>query len=273
MSSDVKIMAKCLNCETKLIGKFCYHCGQDATIHLHTLKSFLADFFEKVVGFDHRALLTLKILFLKPGQLAKDICAGRRQRYYSPVKLYFFSSLLFFLLLGLVPGMQVQASWIGLQIRTSAEQKWELKSAIGIRKVDEKFKLLDNMSNEEKKNVIRYGVVAHAAQALLFLIPLSAILLSALYPKSIFEEHLVFSVTFFMAALLFLVLGLYPVSIGTSELINNGLIVVIILYAYRSFRVFYGENRLKTIFKLAAFTYALVLSLTFSLVVAISFQT
>ncbi len=48
---------------------------------------------------DARILQTLKLLLFKPGSLSAEFSRNRRARYMSPIRLYLFTSLVFFLVL------------------------------------------------------------------------------------------------------------------------------------------------------------------------------
>ena len=48
---------------------------------------------------DARIFQTLKLLLFKPGSLSTEFSRNRRARYMSPIRLYLFTSLVFFLVL------------------------------------------------------------------------------------------------------------------------------------------------------------------------------
>jgi hypothetical protein len=89
---------RCLNCGTILNGMYCSHCGQrDEHLHEPFWKlagHFVGDLFH----FDSKFSHTLFPLLIKPGFLTNEFMAGKRARYMKPVALYFFISVLFFLL-------------------------------------------------------------------------------------------------------------------------------------------------------------------------------
>jgi hypothetical protein len=62
-------MAKlCLNCNRKLEGNFCIHCGQSAEIHRFTVKHvFSHDFAHPIFHFDKGLFFSVKELFFRPG--------------------------------------------------------------------------------------------------------------------------------------------------------------------------------------------------------------
>lgn len=95
--------ANCLNCNTELKGPFCYYCGQPDRNFLRFFPALLRDLMEDVLDYDSRFMRTLKPLIFKPGQLTKDFMTGRRFRYTPPMRLYIFSSIVFFLLAALLP--------------------------------------------------------------------------------------------------------------------------------------------------------------------------
>jgi hypothetical protein len=88
----------CLNCGEKLSGKFCAKCGQE-NAHLnvpfsHIIKEFLGDY----IHFDSRFLTSIKLLLFKPGFLTKQFIEGKRASFLPPFRMYFFVSVLFFLI-------------------------------------------------------------------------------------------------------------------------------------------------------------------------------
>lgn len=74
----------CLNCNEKLIGKFCSNCGQKSDTHRITLKHFLFhDILHGVWHVDKGILFTIKEAITRPGQAALDYISGKRIRYYN----------------------------------------------------------------------------------------------------------------------------------------------------------------------------------------------
>jgi len=90
--------ASCLNCGTELKGPFCYYCGQPDRNFIRFFPALLRDMMEDVLDLDSRFVRTLKPLLFKPGKLTRDYMNGRRFRYAPPMRVYIFSSIVFFLL-------------------------------------------------------------------------------------------------------------------------------------------------------------------------------
>ena len=89
---------QCLNCGTELKGPFCYFCGQPDRNFMRFFPALLRDLMEDLLDLDSRFIRTLKPLLFKPGKLTRDYMQGRRFRYAPPMRVYIFSSILFFLL-------------------------------------------------------------------------------------------------------------------------------------------------------------------------------
>lgn len=88
----------CLNCGTTVIGRFCHVCGQENLEPKETVWQLVTHFFNDITHFDGKFFQTLKILLLRPGFLSKEYINGRRASYLNPVRMYVFTSAIFFLL-------------------------------------------------------------------------------------------------------------------------------------------------------------------------------
>ena len=92
----------CENCGTPLLGDYCYRCGQPVKGLVRHFSSILGDFLDSVFNLDARFPHTIWPLFAKPGYLSLEYFAGRRVRYVSPVRLFFFVSIITFFVAQLV---------------------------------------------------------------------------------------------------------------------------------------------------------------------------
>ncbi len=87
----------CLNCNTELIDRFCHHCGQENIEPKESFWHLVTHFFNDITHFDGKFFTTVGLLFRRPGFLSREYMAGRRMRYLNPVRMYVFTSALFFL--------------------------------------------------------------------------------------------------------------------------------------------------------------------------------
>lgn len=88
--------ALCGNCGTPLLGEHCYRCGQPVKGLVRRFSSVLGDVADTLFEIDTRLTRTVVPLLLRPGYLSREYFAGRRVRFVSPVRLFFFVSVLAF---------------------------------------------------------------------------------------------------------------------------------------------------------------------------------
>lgn len=87
---------RCANCGTPLQGPYCSACGQPVKGLIRHLSGIVGDFLDSVLNFDSRTFRTLWPLFARPGFLTLEYFAGRRVRYVTPLRLFFFLSVVSF---------------------------------------------------------------------------------------------------------------------------------------------------------------------------------
>ena len=87
----------CLNCNAELHGRYCHVCGQENIEPKETVWSLVSHFFYDITHYDGKFFSTTKFLITRPGFLPNEYIEGRRARYLHPIRLYVFSSALFFL--------------------------------------------------------------------------------------------------------------------------------------------------------------------------------
>jgi Protein of unknown function (DUF3667) len=88
----------CLNCGTIVQGHYCQHCGQENVVPHETFWHMVTHFFYDITHFDSSFFHTLRYLLFKPGYLSKEYVNGRRVKYLHPIRMYVFTSAVFFLL-------------------------------------------------------------------------------------------------------------------------------------------------------------------------------
>lgn len=88
----------CLNCGAIVQGRYCQECGQENVVPHETFGHMVKHFFYDITHFDSKFFDSVIQLIRKPGFLSKEYNAGRRFRYLHPVKMYVFTSAVFFLI-------------------------------------------------------------------------------------------------------------------------------------------------------------------------------
>lgn len=88
----------CLNCGTEVIGRFCHNCGQENIEPKESVWHLISHFFQDITHFDGKFFTSLMDLIFKPGFLSREYMMGRRARYLHPIRMYLFTSAIFFLI-------------------------------------------------------------------------------------------------------------------------------------------------------------------------------
>jgi hypothetical protein len=88
----------CLNCNIAVKGRFCHRCGQENVEPKETVWHLVTHFFQDITHFDGKFFSSLKYLVIRPGFLSTEYMIGRRARYINPIRMYVFTSAIFFLI-------------------------------------------------------------------------------------------------------------------------------------------------------------------------------
>ena len=99
MSQDTttpESLLPCPNCGAPLQGDYCHSCGQPKKGMIRPLSGIMADVVDSVLNIDSRILRTVGPLLFRPGRLTVDYFAGRRTRYVTPFRLFFFLTVVAF---------------------------------------------------------------------------------------------------------------------------------------------------------------------------------
>lgn len=88
----------CKNCSTHVEGKFCHHCGQRFHNHKESFGELVYEFGSDFLHFDSKFFRTLVPLLFSPGTITKSYNEGKRQSQFNPIRLYLFSSFVYFFL-------------------------------------------------------------------------------------------------------------------------------------------------------------------------------
>ncbi|RYG30469.1 MAG: DUF3667 domain-containing protein [Chitinophagaceae bacterium] len=87
----------CLNCNTELAGRYCHVCGQENIEPRESIWGVITHFFNDITHFDGKFFKTVGKLIARPGLLPLEYINGRRADYLHPIRLYVFTSAVFFL--------------------------------------------------------------------------------------------------------------------------------------------------------------------------------
>lgn len=100
----------CPNCGAPAHGPYCYACGQSEKGMIRHLSEVTSDLFDIVFNVDSRVFRSLGDLYFRPGYLTTEYLAGRRARYVTPFRLFFFLSIVtFFAIQMVLPDIDAKA--------------------------------------------------------------------------------------------------------------------------------------------------------------------
>jgi hypothetical protein len=86
----------CANCGAPMHGPWCYACGQPEKGMIRQLASVMSDVLDTIFNIDSRVFRSLGPLYVRPGYLTLEYFAGRRVRYVTPFRLFFFLCIVAF---------------------------------------------------------------------------------------------------------------------------------------------------------------------------------
>jgi len=272
---------ECKNCNSKLNGLYCNECGQK-NIELLTIKEIIYDFFDTFFSLDFRIFSTLKYLVFKPGFLAKEYWAGRRERYLPPLRLYLIISFFTFVILPFITPLTLGKGFLCV---TSEEQKqnapegyalmefYGFDNAINLYQAQyekgelskEDFEgmsiyitmIRDGMNIAfERRITIDNMLTQYIPMAMFLMMPLLAVLMHLILYRNkelFYIHHLIASVhlhsfMFLNLFILLLIMPIIPESIGNAI---GPLIIILppIIYFIFSFKNTYNDNWFKSIIK------------------------
>ncbi len=88
----------CLNCNAEVAGRFCQVCGQENIEAKESFWVLATHFIHDLTHFDGKFFGTIKYLLFKPAFLSQEYLKGRRTSYLHPIRMFVFTSAIFFLI-------------------------------------------------------------------------------------------------------------------------------------------------------------------------------
>ena len=282
----------CQNCGSPLQGPYCSACGQHDVDYSGSFWHIIEDGLEGALHFDGKFFRSARYIFTRPGFLTTEFIAGRRATYMHPVRLYIFTSFLFFAVCLLIrldwkphggaalgasagknPSTTEEASPNRKEVPLAPAISQRSPAAVKQSWLDNPLQITvdpqDNVGEKDLTNEIWHLLPA----TLILCLPLLALILKAIYLKfdRPYFEHLIFALH--VQALAFLSFLLIKAGGALASLVSKevesivGFILLLGMFGliYRSFRTVYGQSRGKTALELllAVAGYGLVLLFAF----------
>ena len=114
--------ARCKNCSTEIEGDYCHFCGQRYHDHKESFGELVYEFTSDFLHFDSRFFKTVLPLIFLPGNLTKSYNEGRQRSQFHPIRLYLFSSFVYFFLFFTFTNIHDKSENSGKQSGSSAKQ-------------------------------------------------------------------------------------------------------------------------------------------------------
>lgn len=248
----------CPNCGATRTGRYCASCGQKAAPLAPTLAYFVHELAHEVLNFDGKIFRSLRFLLTRPGFLTRELFAGRRASYVSPLRLYLTASILAFAMMTLFD------SFGEVSFQYTPDPGETIDPAVVAR-----------VSQAERAVTTALGV--WVPRAMFVLVPLFAALVMLVrrggghtYPQHLYFALHVHAAAFFASAVnsLFAPLARFPYYLATAA----GVVLSLYVggYFFVAFRRVYGTTIPGTLWRTAtvALLYSVALMVTVIAIVA-----
>lgn len=192
----------CKNCDTLLQGEYCHACGQHHRQYIRSIFAVVGDLFGEIGHWDSRFYRTMVSLFLRPGFLSLEFAKGRHASYVPPLRLYFFVSLVAFLVLSLTFKFEVNVPVSQPQEAQQGQQSTSLTDDIDWSQIQVNAPWLTTEEQAafaqrlqylgENPRLLVQKLVSLAPQMMLLMLPFWALFLKLAYVCSgrYYLEHL-----------------------------------------------------------------------------------
>ncbi len=253
----------CPNCGAVPAGAFCQSCGQRQERHRPTVGHFVAEAIEGLTHADSRLWRTLWLLLSRPGFLTLEFFAGRRERYLPPIRLYIVLSLIFFVLLAMLPPTDVSLNVVdGDETVNCGQLEY---NGLAADRIEPMLRAACQRVVSDDGMAMEAAFERNVPKAMFVLMPLVAVFMLLFYrrPRRLYAEHLLHLVhnhsAVFGALTLESLLGL-ALPDRIDGWLGSVLILYLLWYCYRGMRVFYGDSQGTTVLKFLGigFLYATV---------------
>jgi hypothetical protein len=255
---------RCQNCGAALGGPYCASCGQRREPHIHSLPHFAAEAAETLTHADSRLWRTLGHLLARPGRLTREFMTGRRARYLPPFRLYVVVSLLYFVLIAVLPDAPAPIS-LNVGSAETAQTDWNATAATpggdpplctnldyrgpGEDRLRPALQRACRNVAADRGQALATVFMQNVPRALFVFLPLIAAVAMLLYwrPRRYYVEHLLFFLHNHSAV--FVVLGSQAIisAIPGTAIVETPLgfavAAYLLWYPYRALRVVYGQRR------------------------------
>jgi hypothetical protein len=190
----VGLQEKCPNCETILVGEFCYACGQkQIEPHERTFKYIVTQFLGSAFNLENNFLKNLWLVVAKPGFLAREYVEGRKKKYMAPFSIFLLINFLYFIFPPITDFNLSLRDQVTIQVH----------SPIAKKLVDRKLQQ-EKMTFEAYENKYWNWTVDLSKSLIILNVPITAFFLTLWFrTKFYFADHFIYSLYFYAFIFLF----------------------------------------------------------------------
>ena len=145
----------CLNCGAEVPLVYCPTCGQMNREPKFNVRDLIMDFVHDFTHFDSKFFRTTLLLITKPGFLTKEFIEGKRLKYLNPVRMYVFTSAIFFFFLYAVSNNSDNEVKVQSSDFITAEDTVDINSSTGFTTVKAYEESQSKLPAEKKDNWIK----------------------------------------------------------------------------------------------------------------------
>lgn len=282
MNEQPAVGSNCLNCSTPLQGEYCHQCGQHHRLYIRSIFAVLGDLMGEIGHWDSRFYRTLRGLFLRPGFLSLEFMRGRHASYVPPLRLYFFISLVAFVVFSSFIDFELNPQQLNSDATAEVNLPDEIRFDLPFLSPEQRLLLEQKVKYlVDNPNILMQRMVQLTPQMMLLMLPFWALFLKLIYllRRHYYLEHLTLALhthAFLLLSLMLMTLssqlfsGLASVFQYTAinqlgDWVDTGLLLWITLYMLLTQKYFYGQSWPMTLFKflLCAVIYSVLLSSAF----------
>jgi hypothetical protein len=227
----------CPTCSTELLGEFCHHCGEKRP-HEHELglKHFALHSVHELTHLDSKIFATLRYLFSRPGFLTQEYVAGRRSLYMKPLSLFLIACATLFLVDSVFPHSVYEVDWI------TRVDKTKKVDALWAKLAAKKHVTKDVIMQRIQDEIHEISTAMQFTNVLVV-----SVMLSLLYRRRYFVEHLVFafhllSFSYLVGVLLRPLASWLGVLNLVSTLLSVAVSLLLFVYLFLALRRVYRED-------------------------------
>jgi hypothetical protein len=137
--------SQCLNCGQQIDNSnFCPYCGQENHSKQISIWTMLRDFFGDYFAFDSKLFKSIVPLLFKPGFLTAEYVNGRRMSYIAPLRLYIFTTFIFFFITGISGLLSTDSREL------FATRSYQLAAGDSLRAILEEFEKSGKLQDRER---------------------------------------------------------------------------------------------------------------------------